>query len=57
MATTNPNDKNERHRYSMKERAVKYYKENGVPVRMEQILNSMFHEDPPDVYGHLVIRV
>ena len=46
--------KDPRELYLLKQKAVKYYEENGVPVKMEEILNSMFHDDPPDVYGHLV---
>ena len=38
----------------LKQNAIKYYQENGVPIKMEEILNSMFYEDPPDVYGYLV---
>ena len=40
--------------YELKERAAKYYAENGVPQKMEDILNSMFYDNPSDVYGHLV---
>ncbi|XP_012937245.1 enolase 4 [Aplysia californica] len=40
--------------YLLKQKAAKYYEENGVPAKMEEILNSMFYEDPSDVYGHLV---
>lgn len=39
--------------YETKQKAVKYYLENGVPQKMEEILNSMFYDDPEDVYGHL----
>lgn len=46
--------KNPRDLYIMKQKAMKYYEENGVPQRMEEVLNSMFYEDPSDVYGHLV---
>ncbi|KAL4229879.1 Enolase [Mactra antiquata] len=40
--------------YDLKEKAAKFYAENGVPKKMEEILNSMFYDNPPDVYGHLV---
>ncbi|KAK7458963.1 hypothetical protein BaRGS_00039047 [Batillaria attramentaria] len=39
--------------YETKQKAVKYYLENGVPQKMEEILNSMFYDDPEDIYGHL----
>ena len=38
----------------MKDKAIIYYQENKVPIRMEAILNSMFFDKPKDVYGHLV---
>ena len=40
--------------YELKEKAAKYYAENGVPQKMEEILNNMFYDNPADVYGHLV---
>ena len=40
--------------YEIKQRAMEYYAENGVPQKMESILNNMFYDDPTDVYGHLV---
>ena len=43
-----------REKWELKEKAIKYYQENGVPAKMEEVLNSMFYEDPEDVYGHLV---
>ena len=43
-----------REMYELKQQAVKYYSENGVPKKMEEILNQMFHDQPSDVYGHLV---
>ncbi|XP_064630130.1 enolase 4-like isoform X2 [Lineus longissimus] len=39
--------------FELKQRAVHYYKENGVPEKMEEIMNAMFYDDPHDVYGHL----
>lgn len=46
--------KDARELYEMKERALRFYTDNGVPKKMEEILNSMFHDNPADVYGHLV---
>ena len=43
-----------REKYELKQRAVKFYDESGVPKKMEEILNSMFYDNPDDVYGHLV---
>ena len=40
--------------HELKQKAKAYYKENGVPQKMEEILNSMFFDNPRDVYGHLV---
>lgn len=42
-----------REQYELKEKAIAYYKENGVPQKMEEILNTMFCDKPEDVYGHL----
>merc|ERR1711963_1227379 len=52
MASAASNDPREL--YLLKQKAAKYYEDNGVPIKMEEILNSMFYEDPNDVYGHLV---
>lgn len=38
----------------LKQQAMKYYRENGVPQKMEEILNQMFYDKPQDVFGHLV---
>lgn len=38
----------------LKQKAQTYYKNNGVPQKMEEVLNSMFFDNPNDVYGHLV---
>lgn len=38
----------------LKQMAMKYYEENKVPVQMENVLNTMFFENPSDVYGYLV---
>ena len=40
--------------YELKKKAIQYYTENGVPEKMEEILNSTFYDNPNDVYGHLV---
>lgn len=40
--------------FEMKQRAVKYYNENGIPKCLESLLNSMFIEDPDDIYGYMV---
>lgn len=46
--------KEAREKYELKQKAVKYYDQNGVPKKMEEVLNSMFYDNPDDVYGHLV---
>ena len=38
----------------LKQKAQQYYQQNGVPQKIEEVLNSMFYDDPNDVYGHLV---
>ena len=52
--TSNSSLREARELYELKEKAAKYYAENGVPQKMEEILNSMFYDNPSDVYGHLV---
>lgn len=52
--TSNSALREARELYELKEKAAKYYAENGVPQKMEEILNSMFYDSPSDVYGHLV---
>nr|CAB3242602.1 enolase-like protein ENO4 [Phallusia mammillata] len=37
----------------LKQQAADFYAENKVPERLEEILNSMFFENPKDVYGRL----
>ncbi|XP_039093274.1 enolase 4 [Hyaena hyaena] len=37
----------------LKQQAMEYYRENDVPRRLEELLNSTFHLQPADVYGHL----
>ncbi|XP_031811788.1 enolase 4 isoform X2 [Sarcophilus harrisii] len=39
--------------YKLKQRAVEYYRTNNVPQQLEDLLNSTFYLQPPDVYGHL----
>ncbi|XP_067858245.1 enolase 4 [Heptranchias perlo] len=39
--------------YQLKQRAAEYYRSNAVPQRMQEVLNTMFYEQPDDVYGHL----
>jgi len=46
--------KQARELYELKQKAAKFYADNGVPQKMEEILNSMFYDNPSDVYGHLV---
>lgn len=38
----------------LKQQALEYYRENDVPRRLEELLNSTFYLQPADVYGHLV---
>lgn len=40
--------------HELKQRAMKFYSENGVPGKMEEILNSMFYDNPEDAFGHVV---
>uniref|UniRef100_A0A8C3YN76 phosphopyruvate hydratase n=1 Tax=Catagonus wagneri TaxID=51154 RepID=A0A8C3YN76_9CETA len=37
----------------LKQQALEYYRENDVPRRLEELLNSTFYLQPADVYGHL----
>ena len=53
-ARTTSSVKDTRDLYELKEKAAKFYAENGVPQKMEEILNAMFYDNPPDVYGYLV---
>ncbi|XP_025849869.2 enolase 4 isoform X3 [Vulpes vulpes] len=39
----------------LKQQAMEYYRENDVPRRLEELLNSTFYLQPADVYGHLNI--
>ena len=47
-------EKSARELHETKLRAVKFYKENRIPEKLEDILNSLFFENPADVYGRLV---
>lgn len=40
--------------YELKQKVVKYYQNNGVPKKMEDVLNDMYYDNPVDVYGYLV---
>ncbi|XP_002738167.1 enolase 4-like [Saccoglossus kowalevskii] len=53
MAASRSSERNAREIYEMKQRAVKFYRENQVPEKIEDILNAMFHENPDDIYGRL----
>eukprot|EP00794_Sanderia_malayensis_P000123 gene123-734_t len=37
----------------MKRRAVHYYNENNVPKCLEELLNTMFLENPSDIFGYM----
>ncbi|XP_043911903.1 enolase 4 [Protopterus annectens] len=39
--------------YELKNKAAEFYRTNGVPQRIEEVLNAMFYEMPEDVYGYL----
>lgn len=40
--------------YELKNRAAEFYRANGVPRKLETVLNEMFCAKPDDVYGYLV---
>lgn len=54
IATQTTSARDPRELYEIKQKAVKYYSENGVPNKMEDVLNVMFYENPPDAFGYLV---
>ena len=56
MADTDVDEKQSRVKptLELKQRAVKYYNENGIPKCLEGILNKMFLDEPSDVYGYMV---
>lgn len=39
--------------HDLKQQAIAYYQENKVPLRMQDVLNSMFQANPPDVNGYV----
>ncbi len=41
--------------YDLKNKAAEYYRSNGVPQKIENVLNEMFWQKPDDIYGYLVI--
>lgn len=51
---TNNKSKNVKEMQALKEKAIAYYTQNGVPKKMEEILNTMINDNPNDVYGHVV---
>ncbi|XP_070541221.1 enolase 4-like isoform X2 [Ptychodera flava] len=53
MAASRASERTAREFYETKQRAVQYYRDNQVPEKIEDILNSMFYENPDDVYGRL----
>lgn len=46
--------KEEQEFYDLKMKAAEYYRANGVPQKMEGVLNDMFFDKPDDIYGYLV---
>ncbi|ROJ78932.1 Enolase 4 [Anabarilius grahami] len=39
--------------YDLKNKAAEYYRSNGVPQKIESVLNEMFWQKPNDLYGYL----
>ncbi|XP_056333216.1 enolase 4 [Danio aesculapii] len=39
--------------YDLKNKAAEYYMSNGVPQKIESVLNEMFWQKPDDIYGYL----
>ncbi|KAF7704746.1 enolase 4 [Silurus meridionalis] len=39
--------------YELKNKAVEYYRANGVPQELENVLNEMFSAKPHDIYGYM----
>nr|XP_005158751.1 enolase 4 isoform X1 [Danio rerio] len=39
--------------YDLKNKAAEYYRSNGVPQKIESVLNEMFWQKPDDIYGYL----
>lgn len=40
--------------YELKNKAAEYYRSNGVPEKIEDVLNEMIVHKPNDIYGYLV---
>lgn len=40
--------------YDLKNKAAEYYRSNGVPQKIENVLNEMFWQKPDDINGYLV---
>uniref|UniRef100_A0A0L8FXT1 RIIa domain-containing protein n=1 Tax=Octopus bimaculoides TaxID=37653 RepID=A0A0L8FXT1_OCTBM len=52
-----PKSKYSYYRYGrddLKRQAVEYYQKNKVPQKIEEVLNNLFYDQPPDIYGYLV---
>uniref|UniRef100_A0A8C8DAR3 Enolase 4 n=1 Tax=Oncorhynchus tshawytscha TaxID=74940 RepID=A0A8C8DAR3_ONCTS len=45
--------KEEQEFYDLKMKAAEYYRANGVPQKLEGVLNDMFFDKPEDIYGYL----
>jgi len=43
--------------YDLKNKAAEYYRSNGVPQKIESVLNEMFWQKPDDIYGFLVGQI
>lgn len=43
--------------YDLKNKAAEYYRSNGVPQKIESVLNEMFWQKPNDIYGYLVGQI
>ncbi|GAB1603626.1 hypothetical protein Ahia01_000643900 [Argonauta hians] len=41
-------------REDLKRKAIEYYHANDVPHKIEEVLNDLFYDQPPDIYGYLV---
>lgn len=43
--------------YELKNKAAEYYRSNGVPEKIEDVLNEMIVHKPNDIYGYLVGQI
>lgn len=43
--------------YERKQNAVKYFKSNDVPKKLEELLNIMLEDDPEDIFGYMVSKL